>query len=84
MSEYGTCFYIDRLHGGTYYSEYDYDYDLVSEYEKITSGKFLGFQVHELALTRMMDWNRITGQMKKHGFVEWSEENIIKAVEVHL
>ena len=28
----------------------------------------------------MLDWNRITGQMKKHGFVEWSEENIIKAV----
>ena len=28
----------------------------------------------------MLDWNRITGQIKKHGFVEWSEENIIKAV----
>ena len=80
LKQYKTCFYIDRLHGGTYYSEYDYDYSLVEEYENLTSGEFLGFQVHELALTRLMDWRRIKTQMEKMQFKEWNEQNIINAV----
>ena len=42
VKELGSCFYIDRLQGGTFYSEYDYDEELLAEYEKMT--EFLGFQ----------------------------------------
>lgn len=77
VKELGSCFYIDRLQGGTFYSEYPYDEELLAEYEGITD--FLGFQLHELGTTRMLDWCRIDRQLKAFGF-EKTEENIIEAV----
>ncbi len=77
VKKLGSCFYIDRLQGGTFYSEYDYDEELLSEYEKLCD--FLGFQLHELGTTRMLDWNRIDRQLKAFGY-EKTEENIIEAV----
>lgn len=77
VKELGSCFYIDRLQGGTFYSEYSYDEELLKKYAEISD--FLGFQLHELGTTRVLDWNRITRQLKAFGY-EKTEENIIEAV----
>ena len=77
IKDYASCFYIDRLQGGTFYSEYPYNRELLCKYEELCD--FLGFQLHELGTTRMLDWNRINNQLAACGF-EKNEENIIEAV----
>ncbi len=39
--------YIDRLQGGIYIDDYEYDAELLDEYERILGDDFLGFQMHE-------------------------------------
>ena len=40
-------FYIDRLQGGCFIENYNYDMELVNEYKNMLGNKFLGFQMHE-------------------------------------
>lgn len=77
VKDYASCFYIDRLQGGVFYSEYDYDRDLLDEYGRMCD--FLGFQLHELGTTRMLDWCRVERQLKALGLAR-TEENVIEAV----
>lgn len=40
-------FYVDRLQGGTFIDDYEYDLNLVDEYLNLLGNDFLGFQMHE-------------------------------------
>ena len=61
-------FYIDRLTGGTTYLKYDFDFDLIREYENILGKWFLGFQLHESASNRYdADWQRLVKKMEGKG-----------------
>ena len=42
-------FYVDRITGGVTYHKYEFDKDLIREYESILGDWFLGFQLHESA-----------------------------------
>ena len=42
-------FYVDRITGGVTYHKYQFDKDLIREYENILGDWFLGFQLHESA-----------------------------------
>ena len=82
LMENASCFYIDRLQGGIFYSHYDYDKDLVDYYQNLSNLDFLGMQVHESGNTRFLDWNRILRCLKEEG-LSWNEENIHEAVKKH-
>ena len=77
--EMAGCFYVDRLQGGTFISHYDFDLALADEYDRITDGNFLGFQLHESGGTRALDWRRIQRQLKETN-LPWNLENILYAV----
>ena len=79
VKEYGSCFYIDRLQGGTFFSFYPFSEELQEEYNEITDGGYLGVQLHELGETRLYDWFRIKGELDKTG-LPWTEENILESV----
>ena len=77
--ETASCFYVDRIQGGTFISKYPFDLRLAREYDDITNGGFLGFQLHESATTRSMDWARIQRQLKATG-LDYNYENILYVV----
>ncbi len=52
-------FYVDRIAGGITYFKYEYDKNLIHEYESILGDWFLGFQLHESASNRKNDWARL-------------------------
>ncbi len=79
VRESAGCFYVDRVQGGTFISHYDYDLDLADKYDRITDGRFLGFQIHESGCTRRLDWQRIQKQLAATG-LSWNHENILYAV----
>lgn len=56
-------FYVDRIAGGVIYHEYDFDFELIKEYESILGEWFLGFQLHESASNRRHEWNQIIKAM---------------------
>ena len=78
VKNYASCFYVDRLQGGTFYMEYDFDKELLAKYKAMCP--FLGFQLHELGMTRMLDWKRVERQLKACGF-ERNEENVLEAIK---
>ena len=80
VKEFGGCFYIDRYQGGTFWSDYEYDYGLIEQYDKMTEDGFLGLQVHELGATRVFDWMRIERCMNAEP-LERNAENIYEAVK---
>ena len=80
VRDYGSCFYVDRLQGGSYFFAYPFSKELIKTYDDLTGGNFLGLQLHELAETRTYDWNRIKTQLKEQN-LSWSEENIYEAVK---
>lgn len=49
IKENNIPFYVDRITGGITYHEYNFDHDLIREYENILGNWFLGFQLHESA-----------------------------------
>ncbi len=79
VKNYASCFYIDRLQGGVYFSHYDFSEDLQALYDQLTGGHYLGVQLHELGETRCYDWHRITTEMAKTG-LPWNEKNIYESV----
>ena len=61
-------FYVDRITGGITYHKYDFDKELIREYESILGDWFLGFQLHESASNITdSDWKRIPEIMGHDG-----------------
>lgn len=59
IKEGGHLFYVDRIAGGVTYHEYPFDKSLIDEYANLLGDKFLGFQHHESASNRRINWFRI-------------------------
>ncbi len=76
LRETGRPFYVDRLQGGGYIEEYDYDRALVNAYRELLGEKFLGFQMHEWMSNLFSDLEK----MRRGGCTEWTEEGITAAV----
>jgi len=57
-------FYVDRVAGGVTYYPYEFDGDLIKEYKELLGEWFLGFQQHETAGNRSLDWNRVLERME--------------------
>ena len=51
--------YIDRLQGGIYLENYDYDWSLVNRYRDMLGERFIGFQMHEWMSNFANDFKRI-------------------------
>ena len=53
-------FYVDRIYGGIIYHKYDFDQNLIREYEDLLGDWFFGFQLHESASNvRQGTWKRL-------------------------
>ncbi len=64
----GIPFYVDRIAGGITYHKYDFDHELIREYEALLGKWFLGFQLHESASNiTMSDWPAILNAMESEG-----------------
>ena len=70
-------FYIDRLQGGCYIENYDYDMDLVNEYKEMLGDKFYGFQMHEW----MSNYRNDLRKIYRNNCAEWTAEEITKAIK---
>lgn len=79
VKENASCIYVDRLQGGTFYSEYKFSKELIDLYKSIHVD-FLGIQLHELGGTRALDWHRIQKCLKAEN-LSWTEENIYESVK---
>ena len=67
--------YIDRLQGGCYIEEYDYDEKLLDEYKEMLGDNFWGFQMHEWLSNYFGDANVKLKDIKAE---DWTAENIEK------
>ncbi len=56
-------FYVDRIAGGVTYHSYDFDKKLIGVYRELLGEWFLGFQQHETAGNRRLDWQRALDRM---------------------
>lgn len=57
-------FYVDRIAGGCSYHEYNFDKELIREYQNILGDWFLGFQLHESGSNlRCCDWKAVLDVM---------------------
>jgi len=56
-------FYVDRLTGGITYHKYNFDRELIHEYENMLGDWFLGIQLHETGGNRRLDWQRVMERM---------------------
>ena len=77
MKERRLPMYIDRLQGGVYFEDYDYDMELLEDYKKMLGDKFHGLQMHEWMSNLLNDCFRIKDCI---GDLEWTPENIEKKV----
>ena len=57
-------FYLDRLQGGWWFYEYDFDMRLLNAYREQLGEWMLGLQMHEWASNMHNDWQRITSGLK--------------------
>ena len=76
LEELRCPFYVDRLQGGGYIEEYDYDRTLVNAYRELLGEKFLGFQMHEWMSNLFSDLEK----MRLVWCTEWTEEGVSAAV----
>ena len=70
-------FYIDRLQGGTYIDEYEYDEELLNEYKELLGENFWGFQMHEWLNNYRFD---AVEKLKDLPAEDWTEEKIKKFI----
>ncbi len=67
--------YVDRIQGGDYFYDYDFDKDLINDYSTALGEKFFGFQIHEWVS------NYHTDVYYKLRFLpKWNEEKITKRI----
>ncbi len=76
LQEHRIPFYIDRLLGGNYYENYNYDMALVEEYRKLLGDNFWGFQMHEWMSNYRDDFTNA----KNGGCTSWTAEGITEAI----
>lgn len=76
LKEMKCPFYIDRLQGGTYLENYNYDMDLVNEYREMLGENFWGFQLHEYMNNYASDINKL----ERGGCSEWTKEKIEETI----
>ena len=74
IKEHRCPLYIDRLQGGGYFFEYDYDKALIEEYRDLLGKDFLGFQFHEWLSNYKHDTGAKLGTLPAE---KWTEENIL-------
>lgn len=67
IKEENIPFYVDRIAGGTTYHKYEFDKELIKEYENILGDWFLGFQLHETGTNLSGDWCKIINAMGHKG-----------------
>ena len=77
VKEHNCAFYVDRLQGGTFMQDYEYDRDLIAEYERLLGDKFLGFQMHEWLSNYKTEIHWKLTDLPEN---EWTEENIEKVI----
>lgn len=65
--------YIDRLQGGSYIQDYEYDQELIEEYKSLLGEDFLGFQIHEWLSNYHNDVQSKLGELESK---DWNEESI--------
>ncbi len=70
-------FYIDRLQGGVYIDEYEYDEELLKEYKELLGDNFWGFQMHEWMTNYRYD---ACGKLEELPAEDWTEEKIEKFI----
>jgi len=70
-------FYIDRLQGGDFIQDYEYDQDLINMYKDMLGEKFKGFQMHEWFSNYRGDLNWKLGDLSAE---DWTAENIQKII----
>ena len=69
--------YIDRLQGGDFIYDYNFDEELLVEYERMLGDDFYGFQMHEWLSNYHND---VRLRLKELPEDEWTEENIERCV----
>ncbi|MBP3334343.1 MAG: hypothetical protein J6M35_09910 [Clostridia bacterium] len=77
IKEHNCAFYIDRLQGGTFLEEYDFDTDLIDEYKQLLGDKFLGFQMHEWLSNYKTEIHWKLTDLPEE---KWTKENIEKFI----
>jgi hypothetical protein len=70
--------YVDRLQGGGYIHEYEYDDALIDEYRTMLGERFLGFQMHEWLSNYKNDVGAKLGELSEE---DWTEENIKRVIQ---
>ncbi len=76
VNELRCPFYIDRLQGGAFYEDYDYDDSLVDQYKQLLGERFLGFQMHEW----MSNYRGDIRKAQSGGVRSWTAEEIERSV----
>ena len=69
-------FYIDRLQGGCYIENYEYDQALVNRYRELLGDNFWGFQMHEW----MSNYRNDIRKLERGGCPAWTVEDIVKTI----
>ncbi len=64
--------YIDRLQGGIFFEEYEFDKELLAYYRKLLDDNFKGFQMHEWMSNLASDILRINECLEG----EWTQQDI--------
>lgn len=68
---------VDRLQGGDFFFEYDFDFDLLDEYKQMLGEDFYGMQFHEWVTNIRSDMVRI----EKDPECDWTEEGIKNSIQ---
>ena len=79
IKERNCPFYVDRLQGGTYISDYRYDQKLIEEYKRMLGDKFWGFQMHEWLSNYSSDLRKLEDLPEESWTVEGITAHIKKA-----
>ena len=77
LKEHRCDFYVDRLQGGDYIENYQYDESLISEYQALLADGFLGFQMHEWLSNHVNDVHVKLGELPEE---MWCAEEIEKEI----
>lgn len=70
--------YIDRLQGGCFFENYDYDMKLVGKYREMLGDDFYGFQMHEWMSNFVSDTRKL---IKGNCPEPWTEKSVIETIK---
>ncbi len=83
LKENSMPFYIDRLQGGCYIENYNYDMELINSLKEMLGDNFWGFQMHEWMSNFFSDIVRLRSNGCPHigNTRGWSKEDIIATIK---